>query len=338
VSVDKTRRAWEISHLLRSYKEVLVMQFLADEYREPTKECSPTLELIVLKTKLSRSSVERAIAILEEDQFLEVHHHNGGRLVFTLKLDRQLELKPGPKAVAPRRKKRNTGFRLKPFRRGESEGPDDASESIADAPNRSQAEIGDAGPNRSQAEIGGDPNRDLTDLSLRSPPISGCDHHRSQAGIGNAPTPFSVPGTPPGTTATAAPRPPETAPAEPGLLFPIAMKPPRPPSEQAKLAEAHRIAKLQRRVAGHAVGIMLDPHRLGLALIQEPVISEALLIAATKERCGRKGIHGYEEVLVNMCASVWWRHTIYGKAVIAKKAPRPRDLPTNPRRGDKRWR
>ena len=103
------------------------------------------------------------------------------------------------------------------------------------------------------------------------------------------------------------------------------MKPPRPLSETAKLAETHRLQKLRRQVAGQAIAILRDP-AIGERLIKEPVTSEVTLIAATKELCGRKGLTGYHDVVGATCLGVWFRHTPYGKAVIAGLAPRPRDL------------
>lgn len=96
-------------------------------------------------------------------------------------------------------------------------------------------------------------------------------------------------------------------------------------------AERDCLEQLRRRVAGLAIGLLVNPGR-GVELIQEPITSESTLIAATKALCGREGVRGYHEVVVPMCASVWWKRSDYGEAVIDGRARRPRDLQRERRR------
>lgn len=296
MSFDKGRRARSraIVARCRDAKAVAVLQALADEYREDTKECRPTIGDLVVLTQLSRSSVNRAIETLEEDQLIAIDRRYGAKHYYTLHLDGQLTLRPGPRAVGAKVEKRNTGFRLRPRRKTH------VTVTQVSAPNPCHPDMGserESDDNRSQAEIG----------SCVTVTWVGDD-------------PLCTPGSQEIRTATAAPR----------LPFPIALKPPRPKEQIAKLAKDHRDAKLRRRVAGYAVGLLLHPEH-GLALIDEPVASEAALYAAVKEICRRKGLTDYGDAARAMSASVWWRNTLTGKAVIAGKAPRPRDRERKPR-------
>lgn len=296
MSFDKLRRAKAAAFRCRDAKSVNVLKALADEYREDTGECCPTIEELVASTGLSRSSVVRAIEHLEEDDLISIDRRFGARHYYTLHLDGQLQLKAAPQLVGRPREKRPTGFRVRPRTAKTHVRVTSVSERKS-APNRSQGEIGsdvEIDTNRSQPEIG----------------------NPCQGDMGSGATP-SVHQDLPGRTATAT--------ASPRLPFPIAVKPPRPSEQLAKLAAEHRLKELRRRVAGHAVGLILKPER-GVDLIQEPITSIETLVAATKEVCGKRGIQGYHLVLDDMCRSVWFRHSLYGKAVIAGKAPRPRAL------------
>lgn len=306
MSFDKGRQARSkaIVNRCRDAKAAAVLQALADAYREDRKECCPAVSDLVGTTKLSRSSVNRAIELLEEDQLISIDRRFGARHYYTLHLDGQLVLRPGPRAVAEPRAKRETGFRVRP-RRKTCVRVTQVSERKSDA-NLCQGDTGfsaESDTNRSQPEIGSC----VTVTQVRDLPLC---------------TPGSQVST--ATGADRADGESQTATAAPRLPFPIALKPPRPAEQLAKLVEEHRLQKLRKRVAGYAVGLMLRPDG-GRALIHEPIDSEAALLAATKELCRRKGVDRYGDVVVAMCCSVWWRHTLYGKAVIAGQAPRPRD-------------
>lgn len=265
-----------------------MLQALADEYREDTKTCCPTIGDLVVLTRLSRSSVNRAIETLEDDQLIAIDRRNGSCNYYTLHLDGQLTLRPGPRAVGAKVEKRNTGFRLRPRLKSCVRVTQLSDEKLCQGDTAFAVE---AEGNRSQPEIG-------SCVTVTQVPVD----------------PLCTPGSQEERTATAAPR----------LPFPLALKPPRPKAQIAMLAKDHRDAKLRRRVAGYAVGLLKHPEH-GLALIGERIASEAVLYAAVKALCRRKGLTDYGDAARAMSASVWWRNTLTGKAVIAGKAPRPRD-------------
>lgn len=275
MSFEKYRRVMELLETrCRDVKEAFVLVVLADQYFDNTRECSPSVDLLMARTHLSRSSVLRAIEMLEEDQLVEVDRRYGAKHYFTLKLGDQLELKPGPKPMSQGHGfKREVGFRAARSRR---------------PTHVTQAWVTHVPVNKTHVTQ----KRDLSTYRDLLPTASGAGD--------------------------------EAATASPRLPMPLEIRRPDP------AAEAHRLGKLRRRVAGLAIGLLLDPQR-GVALIQEPIVSEALLVAATKVLCGRKRVAGYAEVVVPMCASVWWRKSLYGQLVVNGKAPRPRDRARGPR-------
>jgi hypothetical protein len=309
VSFAMMARVAAISHLLPSPKEGWVLMHLADQYFDDTQRCSPTIDYLALKTKFSRMSVVRAVERLEADQWIGVDRRYGSKLSFTLKLDAQLRLRPKPVA----RTRRKTGFAV---RRGgrKSGGQPEA--------NPYQGDMGLPLAAEGEPITGCDRLTDQPGDFSTGGPITGCDRNRSQAVIGSGATRTSVP-----IDLSVQPQPRPTAPAQPGLPMPLGVR----TDERAKVEAAYWKSVAERRVCGLAIGLLAHPER-GIPLIQEPVTTIETLTAATKALAAQRGVRGYGDVVHPMCASVWWKRTVYGQAVLANLAPRPRDLRADPAR------
>ena len=322
MSWEHLHRVRKVAPLCRSPKEVLVLYVLADEYLED-EDRWPTLDEIVNQSGLARSSVVSAIDMLEEDLLLKVDRRVGANNRYTFTFEAQLRLRPT--LVPEARRKRAIGFavtRRKPMAGADEKqyAPDTALDVAGNEKQYASHTAFEETPD--QKQYGSHTALDTSSDEKQYAPDT-AKQYVSRTASDSSPYVLrsSFPTATEGGT--------ETATAAPRLPTPWGRRI-TDEEKRAKEAKQRRLDKLRRRVAGHAVGLLLKPDR-GVALIGEPVTTYDTLVAATKEACGKKRIEGYHEVLDAMCFSVWWRKTPYGKAVIAGNAPRPRDLGKGPR-------
>lgn len=114
------------------------------------------------------------------------------------------------------------------------------------------------------------------------------------------------------------------------LLGPLPSDPPALAASM-RAAQAFQEEKLKKRVRGLARAVLLNPATGSAVLNGEPIATQGALVEAVKTLCGQKArsqpyLRGYGAVVHGICASEWFKHSGYGRAVVAGQAPRPRDL------------